>query len=254
MVTDAVMCKLRVRQQGGRAWRATVQRRGSRTAVALLQRGSATPRRRWGVLPAGVCAHDGVKFVQPELWITSGAATTSACTRSEGSVRGQADPHRRREASRSGSGAAARLCRRSPRRKTALAARRHGADPDAKTRTSWNATSACSLTPSCANCVSVNTSPPAGIWCSGYPARKPLTCAGSCPGTLRATVSTRTRWPGSRWWIRPAPAVAGRRCRRGRAVRRSPGDRLHGPGRRGRHRGPVAPGDPGRTRRPRAGT
>ena len=39
----------------------------------------------------------------------------------------------------------------------ALAARRHGADPDAKTRTSWNATSACSLTPSCANCVSVYT-------------------------------------------------------------------------------------------------
>ena len=75
----------------------------------------------------------------------------------EGSVRGQADPHRRREASRSGSGAAARLCRRSPRRKTALAARRHGADPDAKTPTTWNATSAWSLTPSCANCVSVNT-------------------------------------------------------------------------------------------------
>src|SRR5664279_1937438 len=46
----------------------------------------------------------------------------------EGSVRGQADPHRRREASRNGSGAAAHLCRRSPRRKTALAARRHGAD------------------------------------------------------------------------------------------------------------------------------
>jgi hypothetical protein len=40
---------------------------------------------------------------------------------------------------------------------TALAARRHGADQDAKTRMTWNATSAWSLTPSCANCVSVNT-------------------------------------------------------------------------------------------------
>jgi len=42
----------------------------------------------------------------------------------------------------------------SSRRRTALAARRHGADQDAKTRMTWNATSAWSLTPSCA---SVNT-------------------------------------------------------------------------------------------------
>src|SRR5450755_3448396 len=44
----------------------------------------------------------------------------------------------------------------SSRRKTALAARRHGADQDAKTRMTWNATSAWSLTQSCANCVAVN--------------------------------------------------------------------------------------------------
>src|SRR5664279_5357246 len=75
----------------------------------------------------------------------------------EGSVRGQADPHRGREASRSGSGAAARLCGRCPVGVTALAARRHGADQDAQTRMTWNATSAWSLTPSCANCVAVNT-------------------------------------------------------------------------------------------------
>ena len=54
----------------------------------------------------------------------------------------------RREASRSGSGAAARLCGRCSVGVTALAARRHGADQDAKTRTTWNATSAWSLTPS----------------------------------------------------------------------------------------------------------
>ena len=43
----------------------------------------------------------------------------------------------------------------SSRRKTALAARRHGADQDAKTRMTRNAPSAWSLTPSCANCVAV---------------------------------------------------------------------------------------------------
>ena len=72
------------------------------------------------LLTAKACAPDGDKFVQPELWITSGAATTSAYTRSgarsgplkslaEGSVRGQADPHRRREAVEERSGAVARV-------------------------------------------------------------------------------------------------------------------------------------------------
>jgi len=64
----------------------------------------------------------------------------------------------RREASRSGSGAAARLCGRCSVGVTALAARRHGADQDAKTRTTWNATSAWSLTPSRSNCVAVHNS------------------------------------------------------------------------------------------------
>jgi len=80
-----------------------------------------------------------------------------------GPVRGQAHPHRRREASRSGSGAAARLCGRCPVGVTALAARRHGTDQDAKTRTTWNATSAWSLTPSCANCVAVNNETDDGL-------------------------------------------------------------------------------------------
>src|SRR5664279_4547191 len=45
----------------------------------------------------------------------------------------------------------------SSRRKTALAAWCDGADQDAKTRMAWNATSAWSLTPSCANYAAVNT-------------------------------------------------------------------------------------------------
>ena len=65
---------------------------------------------------------------------TFGGSPKAVEVLAEGSVRGQADPHRRREASRSGSGAAARLCGRVHRRQTALAARRHGADQDAKTR------------------------------------------------------------------------------------------------------------------------
>ena len=44
-----------------------------------------------------------------------------------------------------------------------------------------------------------------------------------------------------------ARAVACRRGRRGRALRRSPGDRLDGPGRRGRHRGAAAPRRPRRS-------
>src|SRR5664280_1233838 len=71
---------------------------------------------------------------------TFGGSPKAVEVLADGSVRGQADPHRRREASRSGSGAAARLCGVSSRRRTAFAARRHGADQDAKTRTSWNAT------------------------------------------------------------------------------------------------------------------
>jgi hypothetical protein len=57
---------------------------------------------------------------------------------------------------RSGSGAAARLCGVSSRRKTTLAAPRQGADQDAKTRRKWQATSAWSRTPSCGYCVSGN--------------------------------------------------------------------------------------------------
>src|SRR5664280_3782773 len=45
---------------------------------------------------------------------TFGGSPEAAEVLAEGSVRGQADPHRRREASRSGSGAAARLCGRCP--------------------------------------------------------------------------------------------------------------------------------------------
>src|SRR5664279_5168361 len=88
---------------------------------------------------------------------TFGGSPKAVEVLADGSVRGQADPHRRREASRSGSGAAARLCGVSSRRRTALAARRHGADQDDKTRMKWHATSAWSLTPSCANCVSGNS-------------------------------------------------------------------------------------------------
>jgi len=78
----------------------------------------------------------------------------------EGFCRGQADPHRRREVSRSGSGAAARLCGRCPvgvRRLSRLGAVARIRTP--KTRTTWNAHPQWSLTPSCANCVAVNKRP-----------------------------------------------------------------------------------------------
>jgi hypothetical protein len=51
--------------------------------------------------------------------------------------------------------------------------------------------------------IAVSFSPPAGTRCSGSRRRRPLTCAGSCPGTPRPTASTPTPWPGCRWSARP---------------------------------------------------
>ena len=58
-------------------------------------------------------------------------------------------------------------------------------------------------------CRSRCSSPPAGIGCSGCRRRRRRTCAGSCPGTPRATASTPTPWPGSRCSTRPG---CGRWC------------------------------------------
>ena len=103
-----------------------------------------------------------------DLWITSGAATTFACTRS-----GFAPPlmsHAEEICSRASRPApqARSVEERKRRGSPSLRAspvgsgssswrRRHCADQDAKTRMTWNATSAWSLTPSCANYVSGNT-------------------------------------------------------------------------------------------------
>ena len=69
------------------------------------------------------------------------------------------------------------------RRKTALATRRHGADQDAKTRMTWNATSAWSLTPSCANCLAVNMSHGSVINLDDVPTI-PASCLGDLVGYL----------------------------------------------------------------------
>ena len=54
-----------------------------------------------------------------------------------------------------------------------------------------------------AGCRSRCSSLPVATGCSGCRRRKPLTCAGSCPGMPRATASTRIPWPGCRCFTRP---------------------------------------------------
>jgi len=103
-----------------------------------------------------------------ELWITPAEATTSPCTRAavttrsaevrgEARVQWQADPHRRREASRSGSGAAAHLGGARARCKTPVSGRCHHADQAASTHKTQPVTSASSMTSSCADWVAANS-------------------------------------------------------------------------------------------------